>query len=80
MVAASQPANTGDMPGYASYQRPEVLTFFKQPGRWYLVDFARSRHANPARIPASGCGFFRVAESAYKPPQSWIFSCCPWIG
>jgi hypothetical protein len=29
---------------------------------WYLIDFARSRHTNPARIPVSplGCRYHMV--------------------
>jgi hypothetical protein len=28
----------------------------------------------------TGCGFFRAAKFAWKPPRSWVFSRCPRIG
>ena len=37
----------------ASYQRPLLLTGEPVNGRWHLIDLARSRHANPTRIPVS---------------------------
>jgi hypothetical protein len=37
--------------GYIS--RPKDRLFAKRPSGWYLFDFARSRHTNPARIPVS---------------------------
>jgi hypothetical protein len=45
--------------GYTS--RPNHRLFIRQAGDWYLIDFARSRHANPARIPVSpmGCWYYR---------------------
>jgi hypothetical protein len=31
--------------------RPKDRLFGRRPAGWYLIDFARSRHTNPARIP-----------------------------
>jgi hypothetical protein len=31
--------------------RPKDRLFAKRSAGWYLIDFARSRHTNPARIP-----------------------------
>ena len=36
-----------------SCQRPLLLTGNPVNGRQYLIDLARSRHANPLRIPVS---------------------------
>jgi hypothetical protein len=34
-----------------SYSRPKDRLFSRRPAGWYLIDFARSRHTNPARTP-----------------------------
>ena len=34
--------------------RPNLCLLFERSAGWYLIDFARSRHANPARIPVVG--------------------------
>src|SRR4051794_39289772 len=39
-----------------SYQRPCPLTAFVRQGRWYLIDLARGRPTNPARIPVGRPG------------------------
>jgi len=39
-------------------------------GRWYLIDFARSRHTNPARIPVSPAGCWYDTVSALVDRQS----------
>jgi hypothetical protein len=31
--------------------RPKDRLFSRRPAGWYLIDFARSRHTNPARTP-----------------------------
>lgn len=41
---------------------------------------SRNRLRYNGHCPSSGCRFFQVAASTYKPPQSWIFSYCPRIG
>src|SRR5690349_4743652 len=45
------PTTMGDL-----YQRPCPLTVFVRQGRWYLIDFARGRPTNPARIPVVPSG------------------------
>ena len=40
-----------DVPIYTS--RPKDRPFDRRPAGWYLIDFARSRHTNPACIPVS---------------------------
>jgi len=41
----------GNLPTQTS--PPKDRLFERRPAGWYLIDFARSRHANPARIPIS---------------------------
>jgi len=45
-------------------------------GRWYLIDFARSRHTNPARIPVSpaGCWYNTVLHSNATSERLTMFS------
>jgi hypothetical protein len=35
----------------ANTSRPKDRLFGRRPAGWHPVDFARSRHTNPARIP-----------------------------
>jgi hypothetical protein len=51
-------------PGYTS--RPKDRLFAKRSAGWYLNDFARSRHTNPARIP--------VIVNA-----DWYYTARPWL-
>src|SRR6185312_12145818 len=63
---------------------PDSCLIGRLSGRWYLIDFARSRHTNPARIPVSpaGCWYYFIvlrhllqnaatlfAKSDCQPPQ-----------
>src|SRR6185437_16002517 len=58
-----------------SYQRPDGLTRRGMSGRWYVIDFARSRHTNPARIPVSpaGCWYQRPQPAAPRLTQRNVF-------
>ena len=42
---------------------------FERSAGWYLIDFARSRHANPARIPVVGRDdwYYKNGGSDYRP-------------
>jgi hypothetical protein len=47
---------------------PKHRLFGQRLAGWYLIDFARSRHTNPVRIPIGG-----VADRYYvTPPVSLI--------
>jgi hypothetical protein len=50
------------------YQPPETSTLQAKDGRLALIDFARTRHANPARIPVSplGCWYYKLPK-----PDGW---------
>ena len=41
-----------------------TLTYRSLAGRWYLIDFARSRHTNPARIPVIPSGRWYSAPAS----------------
>jgi hypothetical protein len=43
------------------------LTVFVRQGRWYLIDFARGRPTNPARIPVVPSGRWYYS----KPQVGW---------
>jgi hypothetical protein len=44
------------LPSAPYTSRPRHRLFGQKTGGWYLIDFARSRHANPTRIPVSPSG------------------------
>ena len=49
--------------------RSKDRLFGRQPTGWYLIDFARSRHTNPARVPVSVNADWYNTEKARGPPR-----------
>jgi hypothetical protein len=53
MTASYRVSPGGGIEGCSGFytSRPKDRLFAKRSAGWYLIDFARSRHTNPARIP-----------------------------
>src|SRR5690348_12791011 len=75
-LMGSGPRSPAGLPGVGIadvlplYQRPCPLTVYVRQGRWYLIDFARGRPTNPARIPVVPSGrWYNLAVSVAS--TSW---------